>query len=567
MASNLFNVSVETLTAFAATYWFHSTLLLGAAWLLLRTAKPDSHFVRERIWKFAAVTGLTTAAVQLATGLGISVFAEPDDSSESAHVFVPRIVNVGRSTETSNRTRSNLTHAEARQHLATSLQIVQDSLNDLGNGVPATLAASKLKDESTPSRESTSPPTMGANDPRSVASVTFLPLSEEAPSPTQKLAADNSSGVVSLDATAVSVELRKSESASTQDRWLPKAASGLALTWLSLSVLYLTWQSLRFRWQMRHVSEAAPSHRKLLDSIRETRGVTRKVRLLKSDRFEEPVAYGLFRPTILIPAQVEKRLNRDELAALLSHELAHLTRGDILWLVVGRVLTTCFAFQPLNFLARRRWQEHAEFQCDDWAVDRNVDRLTLARSLTLVAEWRAGRKSCAGVVSAGGARFHISDRVERLLAEPVPDRWRRGSRRLAIHLVSLLAAGTVIAFGPQTGNAEREAEDSKPDSASADSEADSASDVKKKLIEVPSEGISTEEISALIREVEGLSGDVSELLAELRTIEPLLAKLEQRPELEDQVSQLRTRIGLLRRLAEERSRLANGKEFSKSDDN
>ena len=205
MASNLFNVSVETLTAFAATYWFHSTLLLGAAWLLLRTAKPDSHFVRERIWKFAAVTGLTTAAVQLATGLGISVFAEPDDSSESAHVFVPRIVNVGRSTETSNRTRSNLTHAEARQHLATSLQIVQDSLNDLGNGVPATLAASKLKDESTPSRESTSPPTMGANDPRSVASVTFLPLSEEAPSPTQKLAADNSSGVVSLDATAVSM--------------------------------------------------------------------------------------------------------------------------------------------------------------------------------------------------------------------------------------------------------------------------------------------------------------------------------------------------------------------------
>ncbi len=80
MASNLFLVSVETLAAYAATYWLHSTLLLGAAWLLLRSAKPDSHFVRERIWKLAATAGLVTAAVHLATGLGVSLLAEPDSA-------------------------------------------------------------------------------------------------------------------------------------------------------------------------------------------------------------------------------------------------------------------------------------------------------------------------------------------------------------------------------------------------------------------------------------------------------------------------------------------------------
>jgi beta-lactamase regulating signal transducer with metallopeptidase domain len=331
------------------------------------------------------------------------------------------------------------------------------------------------------------------------------------------------------------------EPAMTNDRWLARAVFGLVLGWFSISLVCLAWQSLRFRWQMRHVAQAAPSHRKLLDSICESRGIKHRVQLLKSDRFEAPVAYGLFQPTILIPAQVEQRLNRDELAALLSHELAHLVRGDIWWLVIGRVLTTCFAFQPLNFLARRHWQEDAEFQCDDWAIDCNVNRLTLARSLTLVAEWREGRKSCAGVVSAGGATFHISDRVERLVADAVPDHWRRGSRRLAIHFATLAAAGAVIVFGPQIGSADRAAQELKPDSAT----------VEKGLKQTSAE-ISTEEISALVREVEGLSEDVSELLAELRTIEPLLAKLEQRPELADHVSQLRVRIGLLRKLADER---------------
>ena len=550
--SSLFEVTfVETLASFAATYWLHSTLLLGAAWLLLRSAKPDSHFVRERIWKLAATAGLATAAVQLATGLGVSLLVEPDSAPS-----VTRSVSEARVSKTAE---SDLSPAEASQHLATSLQLVQESLSHLGEGLPETLTESKLpRDEVA----ATSTPEAARAPSIRKPTVTFLPLDDEAATTAGTASlevkfvatGDAGSAVSAIQAPAVFEQ----QAAAATDSWRRTLACWTALGWFSLSLLYLAWQSLQFRWQMRHVSEAAPSHRKLLDSICESHGLKRRVRLLKSDRFEEPVAYGLFRQTILIPSQVERRLNRDELAALLSHELAHLTRGDIVWLVIGRVLTTCFAFQPLNFLARRRWQEHAEFQCDDWAVDRNVDRLTLARSLTLVAEWRAGRKSCAGVVSAGGGRFHISDRVERLVAEAVPDLWRGGSRRIAVHFAALVAAGAVIAFGPQTGSAGREAEETNSKTATAETEsgsdADSQSATDNENSEDETETISTEEISALIREVEGLSGDVSELLAELRTIEPLLAKLEQRPELADQVSQLRTRIGQLRQLAETHGR-------------
>lgn len=544
------SAAYESLAAFAATYWLHSTLLLGSAWLLIRATRPDSHFVRERIWKFAAVAGLATTGIQLATGLGLSLLT---DSAAESSASTPTItVSAEPRPKPAN---SEMTVEEARRNLATSLQMVQDSLQKLGD-VPETLAESKAE-PAAETHEASAGPRVKSQSPSTLTQVTFLPLDEAEAITTEEYATvlvPMISPQVDSEATGIPAYSREVFSWTT-------AAGLIAASWFALSLLLLAWQSLRFRWQMRHVSEAAPSHRRLLESIRESRGIRRRVRLLKSDRFGEPVAYGLFRSTILIPAQVEKRLNRDELAALLSHELAHLTRGDIGWLVIGRVLTTCFAFQPLNFLARRRWQEHAEFQCDDWAVDRNVDRLTLARSLTLVAEWRAGRKSCAGVVSAGGARFHISDRVERLVADAVPDLWRGGMRRFAIHAAAVLAAGAVIAFGPQTGSAERSDEDSATELPETEppiefeankprEKTDSEDDSNAKV--VPE--VSKELLSELIREVDGLGGDVSELLAEIRTLEPLLARLEKQPELADRVAQLRTRIGLLRKLAESRAR-------------
>ncbi|MFT5094104.1 MAG: beta-lactamase regulating signal transducer with metallopeptidase domain [Porticoccaceae bacterium] len=532
---------VRCLAAFAVTYWLHSTLLLAAAWLLLRTLKPDSHFIRERVWKIAAMTGFVTAAAQLATGLGIPVLSTSTTSMSD--------LPVDDSADSGTRLRTQ-DSAEVSRHLATSLMMVQESLNQLGEGLPKTLAESKSRPSETMSPQK-KPAGPEEPKPSQAPSVTFLPIDDP-----ERLAFEGNGAVQSVgppigEAGRLASDASRpgSDSESTSNELIGKAVRWLVAVWFSSSLLWFVWQTLRFRWQMRHVRAASPSHRKLLDTICESRGVTRKVRLLRSDQFVEPVAYGLLGWTILLPSQIEKRLNRDELTALLSHELAHLTRGDIVWLLIGRVLTTCFAFQPMNFLAKRSWQEHAEFQCDDWAVDRNVDRLTLARSLTLVAEWRAGQVRCAGVVSAGGSHFHVSDRVERLVADAVPDNWCRGSRRLAIHLVAMLTAALLVTFGPQIGDAER------ANAESAQKSTDATDEVASVEAEVASEDDgSVASISELIREVEGLSGDVSVLLAELRTFEPLLAELEQRPHLADEVSQLRIRIGLLRKIAAARAK-------------
>jgi beta-lactamase regulating signal transducer with metallopeptidase domain len=531
---------VRALASFTVTYWLHSTVLLGAAWLLLRGLQPDSHFIQERVWKIAAVAGFATAAVQLQTGLGVSVMPTSVVADSTSTLGA-------RGDADLTLRKSNQYGEQSQRHLRTSLAMVQESLAQLGEGLPETLTESKTHPRDLVSGKTNSifsTPNAVATD--AVGDVTLLPDGDF----DGAVAASDGMGQIVLPPLGVEPMLATDQRESKliveakKSLFLGAAVGWFVAIWFLASLLYLGWQSVRFRWQMRHVGTASASHRKLLDSICESRGVTRSVRLLRSEQFVEPVAYGLLKWTILLPAQIEKRLNRDELTALLSHELAHLKRGDIFWLVVGRALTTCFAFQPLNFLAKRSWQEHAEFQCDDWAVDRNVDRLTLARSLTLVAEWRSGQPRCAGVVSAGGSRFHVSDRVERLVADAIPDRWRRKSRRFVVYLAATLLAGFLIVFGPQFGHSDR-----------ANAEATSASsDVVSRSEAISSEeqsevDDSLESISELIREVEGLSGDVSVLLAELRTFEPLLAELERRPHLASHVSQIRTRIGLLRKLA------------------
>lgn len=516
MANNLF---MHWLGGYVATYWLHSTLLLGLAWLLVQTTKLSSHFVRERIWKIAAVAGFGTACLQLSTGLGVSLFESADKSQSNTTIH---------SQQTSTSRAENNDNSE--DDLATSLMGVLDSLNQIRDGLPRAGAA-----VADPAMAATSKPESETPEPgiRLEPQVTYLPLDEVEQSSTTAV------GSNAGDALSAFVSPESGMPAQNTSLGWQTLAGWTVMIWTATSVLYLARQTWRFRWQMRNIAPASRSHQELLVQICQRRGVTRKVRLMKSDRFTEPVAFGLRRQTILIPSQVEQQLNRDELTVLLQHELAHLIRGDIVWLVVARVLHTCFAFQPLNFVASRRWQQHAEFQCDDWAAERDTDRLNLARGLTAVAEWRFGRASCAGVASAGGNRFHISDRVERLLKDAMPDAWQRRSRKAVVYGTALLVLACVVLLGPQTGSADGlvSHDESLPN------------EPKFESVEHATSLESTSTIHQLASEVDGLRGDVVDVLAELRTLEPLLAELESRPELSGELQQLRSRIELLRSLA------------------
>jgi hypothetical protein len=174
------------------------------------------------------------------------------------------------------------------------------------------------------------------------------------------------------------------------------------------------------------------------------------VRLLISDRCGEPLSLGLFRWTIALPTGLEEQLDKSELRALLAHELAHLYRGDIHWLWIGQLLVQCLAFQPLNRLARRRWQVAAEFRCDDWAVQQGSTRLALARCLTRVSQWRLDGPDCSLALAATGTPTAVVQRIKRLVqGAPATDRWASRWQQRLLAVASLVVAMGVIWGAPQ----------------------------------------------------------------------------------------------------------------------
>jgi len=182
----------------------------------------------------------------------------------------------------------------------------------------------------------------------------------------------------------------------------------------------------------------------MLEQIARRGGARRRFRLLASPTFRQPAAFGVFRWTIVLPEDVLRNFDSSELYALLAHEAAHLVRGDALWLWVGRILCSCFAMQPLNFVARREWRRSSELLCDQWAVHHAANGLALARCLTRVAESNSLAAPRLQALWALGTPSHLSQRVERLLDGACEsDVWGSRTRR---RLITIAALGIATAF-------------------------------------------------------------------------------------------------------------------------
>ena len=99
-----------------------------------------------------------------------------------------------------------------------------------------------------------------------------------------------------------------------------------------------------------------------------------------------PIVMGIFRPLIVIPAELLDKLRADELELVLIHELAHVRRLDNLTLLLQRLVAAVLFFHPAVWLCGRMLQREAEQACDDLVVNATDRSQTYACGLTRVAE-------------------------------------------------------------------------------------------------------------------------------------------------------------------------------------
>jgi len=94
-----------------------------------------------------------------------------------------------------------------------------------------------------------------------------------------------------------------------------------------------------------------------------------------------PFSWGLFRPTIFLPAEAENWSTKD-LNVVLAHESAHIRNGD-LWLALPLLAAqVLFFFHPVIWLVTNRLRALRESSCDDRVLEETgVDPLEYSRFL------------------------------------------------------------------------------------------------------------------------------------------------------------------------------------------
>ena len=142
------------------------------------------------------------------------------------------------------------------------------------------------------------------------------------------------------------------------------------------------------------------------------RGMGRRspIAVRESTEIASPFVAGLWRPVLIVPSALTRRLSEPERRMALAHEIAHLRRADLLLGAVPALARTLLFFHPLAWLAAREYAAAREEACDAAAIAAaRSDAGQYARLLLKVMSPGASASGAAfGVSPASGAALGIS---------------------------------------------------------------------------------------------------------------------------------------------------------------
>lgn len=205
-----------------------------------------------------------------------------------------------------------------------------------------------------------------------------------------------------------------------------RAAVALATIWMTGALAMLVRLTLRLCREHREGRLPARHH----DAI--SGFVTDGIPVSFDSRHPVPAVGGVLYPRILLPAGIDRLLNRQELNAVLLHELAHAKRRDNLIRLFYEVSLCALWFHPLIWLAGMRMALYRELSCDE-SVIRRAHGQALVQALAKLAVPEETMFLQATALS------HVSYRLARL-AKPA----QATQRAASLLLTSLFAAVIVV---------------------------------------------------------------------------------------------------------------------------
>lgn len=170
---------------------------------------------------------------------------------------------------------------------------------------------------------------------------------------------------------AVPAEIHMEHGTKTTMDFLPM---GLALAWLAgivglpLRWLYRTVRFYRFLDENILEGEPDPGWTDAWRRLQTERGITRPIPLFVAEHFGPALVRRRCGTSLIVPLEGWDRLSEAERVSVLRHELQHYRRGDIVKSFLVRLLALPHWFNPLAWVAARRFEDAAEWACDEAAL-------------------------------------------------------------------------------------------------------------------------------------------------------------------------------------------------------
>ncbi len=242
-----------------------------------------------------------------------------------------------------------------------------------------------------------------------------------------------------------------------EGRWLVTALSVGAAVWaVGVAVLALRlmagWVGLR-RLRGRRTEPLPPSIEPLVDRLLRAMGLGRSVHVFATRSADEPLAFGLLRPVVLMPVAMLADCPPEVLEAMIAHELAHVRRHDLWINLLQRVIEVLLFYHPAVRWVSGRMRAERELCCDDLAVRTTGSRARYAEALARLSQRRVSPAAPSLAAGLLGRKLTMIARIRRVLQIPSSQQqtrfWLAGPLSLALAgSLVLVARIHTVAAGP-----------------------------------------------------------------------------------------------------------------------
>ena len=169
--------------------------------------------------------------------------------------------------------------------------------------------------------------------------------------------------------------------------------------------------------------------------------VRRRVRVFLSEEVSMPFAWGAFNPVIILPIDAGE-WPEDRIRSVMTHELAHIARGDYLMQVVIEMVRAFYWPNPIVWFAARRCVMERERACDDFALRYGTLSVDYASHLLHIARTQIERGIPVPAVTMAGEPG-LKERIDYVMDEKM----NRSPMRKGMMITAALLVLLVLPLG------------------------------------------------------------------------------------------------------------------------